>query len=65
MSKHLDDIIAKQYGAANVMVVFLDVIKYSLRKSVIQQRILNTFNAVLQQACDEVSKMPPTRKNRT
>jgi hypothetical protein len=56
MSTHLDDIIAKQHGATNVMVVFLDVIKYSLRKSVMQQRVINAFNAVLQQSCDAISK---------
>ena len=56
MSRHLDDIIAKQYGATNVMVVFLDVIKYSLRKSVMQQLVIKAFNAVLQQSCDEISK---------
>jgi hypothetical protein len=38
------------------MVVFLDVIKYSLRKSIMQERIIKAFNAVLQQACNEVSK---------
>src|SRR5579862_2059861 len=56
MSNHLDDIIAKQHGATNVLVVFLDVIKYSLRKSVMQQRIINAFNDTLQQACDDISK---------
>jgi hypothetical protein len=56
MSTHLDDIIAKQHGATNVMVVFLDVIKYSLRKSVMQQRVINAFNSVLQQSCDAISK---------
>jgi hypothetical protein len=45
MSNRLDDIIAKQHGATNVMVVFLDVLKYSLRKSVIQQRIINAFKS--------------------
>jgi hypothetical protein len=56
MSRHLDDIIARQHGATNVMVVFLDVIKYSLRKSVMQQRVINAFNDVLSQSCDEISK---------
>jgi class 3 adenylate cyclase len=56
MSKHLDDIIAKHHGATNVMVVFLDVIKYSMRKSVMQQRIITAFNEVLQQSCDEMSR---------
>jgi hypothetical protein len=56
MSKHLDDIIAKQYGATNVMVVFLDIIKYSLRKSVMQQKVISGFNTILQKALDDVSK---------
>jgi class 3 adenylate cyclase len=56
MSGHLDDIIAKKYGATNVMVVFLDVIKYSLRKSVMQQRVIKAFNVVLQQSCDAISR---------
>lgn len=56
MSRHLDDIIAKQHGATNVMVVFLDVIKYSLRKSVMQQRVINAFNAVLSQSCNAISR---------
>jgi len=56
-SNHLDDIIAKHHGSANVMVVFLDVIKYSMRKSVIQQRIINAFSDVLQQSCDDISRI--------
>ena len=56
MSKYLDDIIDKQYGATNVMVVFLDIIKYSLRKSVMQQKVINALNAVLQQTFNDISK---------
>jgi hypothetical protein len=65
-SKHLNDIIAKQHGSTAVMVVFFDIIKYSLRKSVMQERVINGFNGVLQSACDDTSKTYSTEhKNQT
>jgi hypothetical protein len=37
-------------------VMFLDIIKYFLSKSVMQQKVINALNAVLQQTCNDISK---------
>jgi hypothetical protein len=55
MSNYLDGIITKQHGSTNASVVFLDVVKYSKRKSIIQQKILDSFNKVLSEAIEFVS----------
>jgi class 3 adenylate cyclase len=57
MSTYLNDIIAKQHGSTNVMVVFLDVVKYSLRKSVMQQKVISKFNEVVISAMDSISAL--------
>ena len=54
MSTHLDDIINKQHGSTSASVVFIDVSKYSLRKSIIQQRVIQEFNRVLGATIDEI-----------
>ena len=55
MSQHLDNIISKNHGSTNAWVVFLDVIKYSMRKSVMQQRIIQSFNDILKKTVETVS----------
>jgi len=55
MSAHLDEIIDKQHGSTNATVVFLDVVKYSMRKSIIQQKVIKSFNDILHLALDSVS----------
>ncbi len=54
-SNHLDGIIAKQHGSTAAFVVFVDVVKYSLRKSVMQQRIIQEFSKALSGALESVS----------
>jgi class 3 adenylate cyclase len=56
MSPHLDNIINKQHGASNIMVVYIDIVKYSLRKSVMQQKVINAFNGALQESCDYIAR---------
>jgi class 3 adenylate cyclase len=55
MSAHLDHIIDKQHGSTNATVVFLDVVKYSMRKSIVQQRVIQAFNETLRQTIESVS----------
>src|SRR5690349_3378252 len=55
MSQHLNSIIQKQHGSTTCSVVFLDVVKYSLRKSIMQQKVVHNLNKVLGQAVEQVS----------
>lgn len=55
MSTYLDNIINKQHGSTIASVVFLDVVKYSMRKSVIQQKVVREFSDIIVKAMDEVS----------
>src|SRR5271166_4118429 len=60
MSHHLENIISKHHGSTNAWVVFLDVIKYSMRKSVMQQRVVQSFNDILKKTVESVSAMHVT-----
>lgn len=54
-SDHLDSIINKQHGAVNATVVFIDIVKYSLRKSIMQQKIIQEFNEILKDSITTVA----------
>jgi class 3 adenylate cyclase len=64
MSTHLDDIIAKQHGSTNASVVFLDIVKYSKRKSIMQEKVLRSFNCVLADAVAAISSMYVTESQK-
>ncbi len=55
MSTYLDSVIEKQHGSTMASVVFLDVVKYSMRKSVIQQRVVKEFSDIIAKSMQEVS----------
>lgn len=57
VSRHLDDVIKKYFGSTNVLVVFLDIVKYSKRTSRSQQNVINSFSSVLKTSLDEISSM--------
>ena len=55
MSSYLDNIIDKHHGSTAVSVVFLDVVKYSMRKSVVQQKVVREFSEIIGRSMQDVS----------
>ncbi len=56
MSEHLDNIIKKHEGVADLKVVFVDVEKYSKRRTKIQNQVIDKLSSFLKTALLEVSK---------
>lgn len=56
MSNHLDQIIAKHNQICNLQVVFVDIEKYSQRRTSNQVLIINAFTACIKTSIDEVAK---------
>ena len=55
-SNYLDGIISKQNRVANLKVVFLDIEKYSKRKTSMQVSLIDQFTHILNNALDQVGK---------
>lgn len=55
MSDYLNKIIDKQHGSVGSRVVFLDIVKYSKRKSIMQQKVINSFNDVFKSSIEDIS----------
>jgi len=56
MSKHLQEIIDNYNQISNCQVVFLDIEKYSKRRTSNQVSIINAFTTILNQAINEIAK---------
>lgn len=56
MSAHLDNIIKSHERASNLQVVFVDVEKYSKRKTRIQDEVINKLSLFLRTALQDVSR---------
>jgi hypothetical protein len=55
-SKHLENVINKKKGVSNLQVVFVDIEKYSNRRTAIQSEVIGQFAECLRQAHREVSQ---------
>jgi len=55
-SPHLSDIIEKQNRTSTISVVFVDIEKYSKRRTVNQIAVVDSFTACLKDALQEISK---------
>jgi hypothetical protein len=55
-STHLEEIIRRHNNTATLKVVFLDIVKYSKRRSVNQVAVIDLFTIILRQAMQEVAK---------
>jgi hypothetical protein len=55
-STHLEEIIRRHNNTATLKVVFLDIVKYSKRRSVNQVAVIELFTTILRQAMQEVAK---------
>jgi hypothetical protein len=51
-SRHLDAIIQQRESAADLMVVFSDVVSYSRRRTLNQRAVIDEFTALLNSALD-------------
>lgn len=56
MASHLDNIINNHEGVTNLKIVFVDVEKYSRRKTKIQKEIIRVFSQILKDALTEISR---------
>lgn len=56
MSQHLDGLIERNFGATSMQVVFLDIEKYSRRKSTAQRHIIDLFTTQVQQALNSLGQ---------
>lgn len=55
-STHLEEIIRRHNNTATLKVVFLDIVKYSKRRSVNQVNVIELFTNILRQSMQEVAK---------
>lgn len=55
-SNHLDNIIGKNNGVSNIQVVYVDIEKYSKRRTSNQSIIINLFTEILSQSLNETAK---------
>ncbi len=55
MSTYLDNIIDMQHGSTVSSIVFLDVVNFSMRKSVIQQKVIREFSDIIARSMQDVS----------
>ena len=55
-SAHLDRLIDNNYGNTNIQVVFVDIEKYSERKSYMQRKVIDLFTNLLNEAFNEVGR---------
>ncbi len=55
-SQHLSRIVKEQYGSATLQVAFLDIVKYSKRKSTTQRAVIECFTCLLSESLAEVGK---------
>jgi class 3 adenylate cyclase len=54
-SAHLDAIIERKESAANLLVMFADIVAYSRRRTVAQKVVIDAFTECLQEAIDEAA----------
>lgn len=56
MTSHLENIIKNHESVANLKIVFVDIEKYSRRKTKIQKEIIQVFSQILTEAFTEISR---------
>ena len=56
MSMHIDSIIDGQSGSQIAQVVFIDIVKYSLRNSRTQRRLIDKFTEISQNTLGKISE---------